>query len=150
MLIQELLSDSYEWTEKTSGTDSSPISYSARFRAKNSEIVVDIDQKSPDEPHWEVAFGVLQKKDWGDSVSLSLSGTGDEYRIFSTVIKIIKNFLNRHDVQTLSFSAEKNEGARARLYQKMVERLVGGEWEHVTDHTSSSDYRSYFTIKRKG
>jgi hypothetical protein len=149
MLLNELLTSTYDWTEKIrkgefGDGEQGIINYSAQFDAGDRSIVVDIDRIPRSGSHWEMAFG---EKRPGKPSSLEVTGSGDEFKVFATVIKITKEFMEKYDIDTLSFTADKSEGNRAKLYHRMVERLVHGKWKKSVDH-KASDYRSYFTIEK--
>jgi hypothetical protein len=151
MLLLELLDDPYTWTEETrmgelEDGQRGVIAYQAKFDAGDRQIVVDIDRVPRKGSHWEMAFGERSAHSTG--MTLKVTGSGDEFRVFATVIEITRLFMNQHDVDSMSFTAEKSEGSRAQLYQRLVNRLVRGKWKQEIDH-KSSDYRSYFTITKK-
>lgn len=148
MLLNELLTSTYDWSEKMrDGRDElGPVQYEAKFKAGDRVIQVSIDRLlSREGSHWEMCFSERMPSGvW----STKVTGSDDEFKVFATVVKITKQFMEKHDVDTLTFTAEKNEGSRVKLYQRMVDRLIGGKWEKEIDH-KGSDYRSYFTIKKK-
>lgn len=139
MILVELFSQPYKYEEQKAVDDA----YEARFTAGERDVLVNFEKIPRDGSHWEMAFGEI--KHGSRSMSLLVTGSGDEFKVFSTVIDITKHFLDKYDPDSLSFTAEKSEGSRAKLYDKMVKRLVGGKYQTDVDH-KGSDYRSYFTI----
>jgi hypothetical protein len=55
--------------------------------------------------------------------STDLTGSGDEVKIFSTVMAMIERLVKEKDPRVLTFSAEKQSGqSRSSLYKKLVNR----------------------------
>lgn len=142
MILSEILNSKYEW-------EFSPAAHKGdvhvRFRAGDRDIQVDFEFEKFADGVWEVAFA--ERHPTKNTMKFDITSSGNEFRVFATVVDIIKAFLDKYDPKALTFSAEKSEGSRAQLYQKLVSRLVGGKWKQESDHTTS-DYRSYFTIVR--
>ena len=66
---------------------------------------------------WDVTFMVNKRMD-------IVNSNGNEVVIFSTVIAILKDFIQRENPEFIEFSATKNEASRISLYDKMVDRLA--------------------------
>jgi hypothetical protein len=66
---------------------------------------------------WTTDFSL--KNDWGSS--WGISGTGDAFRVFATVIDIMKDFLKDENPDAVTFSA--SEKSRKELYRAMIKRL---------------------------
>ncbi|MCX7593767.1 MAG: hypothetical protein N2235_08405 [Fischerella sp.] len=52
------------------------------------------------------------------------TNTGDEFRIFATVIHAIKEFIQKVNPTYIAFISNKGEGSRSKLYQKIMQRLL--------------------------
>lgn len=141
MLLTELLTSPYKWTEKVRTGEVGVIAYRAQFRAGNRTIVVEIDREYPKSSRWEMAFGELRE----GNLLHNITGSGDEFRVFATVIKITREFIEKYDVDSLSFIAEKSDGSRVALYTRMMDRLVKGKWKYKSHQ---SPLFTYFTIKK--
>lgn len=141
MLIQEILSSPYEYT----GARRNEEQYCASFKAGDRMIHVDLYKLPRAGEHWELTF---EERKEGQPGSLGITGSGDEFKVFSTVVEIVKKFITTNPVDSLTFTAEKTQGNRSRLYQRMVDRLLMPGWVKEVDK-SSSDYRTYFTIKKE-
>lgn len=65
-----------------------------------------------------VGFGLKDLKSTGrlDKVQ----GTGDAMRVFSTVIAIVKQFVDKAQLPKIHFDAASNEPSRVKLYQRMA------------------------------
>lgn len=120
--IVESLSQPYPWERSMNA---------GYFRTADDEIVqVQFDQMGdPRYDVWAVSFN--------RGTQFDLTGTGDEFRVFATVIAIIKQWVSQANPAVLTFSADKSEGNRAGIYRRMVQRLIGGS-EYV-DVTGSVD-----------
>jgi len=69
---------------------------------------------------WKVAFGLRNHRD-----STSITGTGDELKVFSTVLDIMKVCSTKYKMWNLMFTAD--EPNRAKLYNRMSRTLAAGE-----------------------
>jgi len=95
----------------------------------------------------EVIFASTETDD--DGWKASLTGTGDSLKVFGTVIKIIKDFIEIHQPETLYFTAEKDEPSRIKLYKTLLSRVDKELPNYV--NAGTMDYRTdvIYTIKRK-
>ena len=88
-----------------------------------------------DDAHAELEFSVDGKRD--------LTTQGDAFRIFATVIKIVKDFMNENlDVKSILFSSMGEEPSRLKVYERLVKRYAVG----YDVHRPSS---AYFRIERR-
>jgi hypothetical protein len=97
---------------------------------------------------WDVAFSRNNRKE--------VTGEGDQFKIFATVIDILGVFVKQRKPSIVTFSAEKddggNTGSRSKLYSAMVKRFAA-QYGYTTNETSSSydeDDPGYveYTLKR--
>ena len=96
-----------------------------------------------DEVDWHVEF-------WRNN-SQEVTGEGDAYRIFSTVMEAIKDFIATEDPERIRFSATKdvepgqNSQSRSKLYTTMVKRYASslGYEVDISEHGSSTVYELY-------
>lgn len=84
-------------------------------------------QGNYDDTYWEIAFGVIEStsSDGRETLDIGKTGTGNQMRIFATVLDIMDDFTEyfEHDVMTIMFTADKSEGmSRQRLYSKILGR----------------------------
>ena len=96
-----------------------------------------------DQAVWTVEFRVGGRQDRrGDKA-------GEELQIFSTVIKVIQEFVTDRQPQELMFTAAKQEFGvatnRAQLYDRLVRRFANKAGYTYT--VSDRDDRSIFTLK---
>ncbi len=98
-----------QWTQYSDG-------YEVYFEAANGDIVMIQFEEWPADGLWLVAF----KR----GVNWLQTNTGDQFRIFSTVIQSIKEFVQKVNPKYIAFSSNKGESSRSRLYKKMVNKLI--------------------------
>lgn len=139
MLVQEILSSAYKYKVTHEGDSL----YRASFDAGDRAIHVDLAKIPRTGEHWELAF---EERKAGKPGSMGVTGSGDEFKVFATVIEITQEFMREYKIDSLSFTADKSEGNRSRLYQRMVDRLLPPGWKQDVDN--SGDYRTYFTIAK--
>ena len=77
----------------------------------------------------EISFGLMEIEDPEENDipefkwKISDSG-GNEIKIFSTVITIIKDYLRKHpEIDTIEFSSDLDEPSRVKLYDTMSKKL---------------------------
>lgn len=102
-------------------------------------------------------FGVGSKKEYwaiefDKDGSLEKSNQGDQYRIFATVIEIIKSFVAEYEPKSFSFMADKdadNSSSREKLYDAMVARFArsSGYKQTIRRDPQGSEYT---LIKEEG
>jgi hypothetical protein len=97
---------------------------------------------------YELAF-MIDQDDWADKVlaqkistgPFGVAGTGDAFRVFATVIDILRAFIKKYNPQRIEFNAE--EASRAKLYDRLI-KLVATE---IPGYRGTSSGRNY-TIER--
>jgi len=119
--LNEVLNNPYKWELDTQNTDPHVILY--KFKTDSGlEYEVQIPRSGMGgkltRKDWELSFSIdfdyLEKIGKHVRDAFKLSGTGNQFRIFATVQDILKNFIDNHDADLISFSAE--EPSRRRLY----------------------------------
>lgn len=102
-------------------------SYDALARlddGSNLSINFNLESGGPEgmDEDWHVEF-------WRDN-SLGVTGQGDAYKIFATVMQAIQEFIQEEQPETIVFSASKevepgqNPNSRASLYKRLVQRYA--------------------------
>ena len=117
MLIRHLLesfSAPYPYKEEYSSGDAKLLSFTSN-NSTQYEVAIEL---TSDDAEWEVVFFVK-----GTS-SFKKTGTGDEFRVFATVISIIKDFVKTNKPNRVSFSADVNEPSRISLYKTLAKRYT--------------------------
>ena len=100
-----------------------PHEYVYTFRAYRWSYVVRFDNNKIG--YYSFEF-FLRGSDHG---GYSVTGTGNEFKVFSTVVKIVKIFLNELkrdgvEFKRIKFQATKTEPSRIKLYEKLVKTLT--------------------------
>lgn len=60
-----------------------------------------------------------------DERNYDITGSGNEFKVFSTVINTVRIFLNEYkgELKSIIFTAEKSKPSRVRLYNRLVKTL---------------------------
>lgn len=88
---------------------------------------------------WDINF-------WADGGAVGVIGTGDAFRVFSTVIAIIKEAVEKYNMDNLLFSAD--EPSRVKLYKKLSGRVARELGWKVS--VAPLDDHAFFSISRSG
>jgi hypothetical protein len=54
---------------------------------------------------------------------VNLTGTGDSRKVFGTVVKIVKDYIDTYKPKTLYFTAENSEPSRIKLYNTLISQV---------------------------
>ena len=83
---------------------------------------------TPEHGIWEVHFSQTYT-DWQGTVynKNHVTGAGDAFRVFATVCTFIRQVIEKYQPTILSIKSAVEEGNRAKLYLKMVDRFASGE-----------------------
>lgn len=144
MFINELFDKIAKWdyTEKTGEQ------IKAEFEVGENHYIVTLFQ-SPGDVVWGVEFtvGAFNNSGYWLSHNVELTGTGNEFQVFATVLDIIKKTADEVDIQKLKFSADKFEtDSREKLYTRMVSILSKG-WDVNIRNTK---YGTEYILTKKG
>jgi hypothetical protein len=103
-------------------------------------------------PMDEFTFGLDERPDESNPAAIeklySITGTGDQFKVFATVIDILKTYLNSQHPTVLYFSAK--EPNRKRLYRhffKMASSILPSKWDTQLWKDRSIEY---YLIVEKG
>lgn len=126
--LTEAFTDSYpyQWTMNDG------IFISAEFKPNDGTPVnVTFGCEDPDEDEWSVSF--RRGYDQG------INGEGDQFRIFSTVLRIMGDFINKINPNSLIFCSDEEDGpSRSRLYDRMCSSLSRKFGYNYSDKESDS------------
>lgn len=114
-------------------------SYMAELKLQDGSPL-NVHISSNDGRRWEIEF----RKNY----SINATGEGDEFKIFSTVISIIKEFVELEAPAVIMFYASKDDGnSRAKLYTRMVKKFAN----KMGYSSQSSDVfgAEVYTLKKK-
>lgn len=77
---------------------------------------------------WEVLFKLIS----GPAHQYGITGTGDELKVFSVVIKLIKRVISDNNVTQIYFSVD--EPSRKKLYKRMITRFTNEvKWDLIEE-----------------
>ena len=128
----------WDWTHRSN--------YS--WRAKFKDVEVTINQELHNGiPDWEIEFT--------RNGSINVTGEGDQFKIFATVIDVIREFIQRVNPERVTFSAEKEDlntksTSRAKLYSRMVRTFANQLGYDFKEQSPYSDYVDYVLTRREG
>ena len=92
---------------------------------------------------WYIDFEV------NDNMEVTDSG-GNEVAIFSTVIAMLKHFVETASPETVKFTADKTEKSRISLYDKMVKKFAAESgYSHKRTISMRSGKYSVYVLKKK-
>ena len=99
----------------------------------------------------EVAFSAIlpgeEEKFRPDKTTLT--GTGNSRKVFGTVVKIIKDFLEQQEPNALYFTATGSEPSRLRLYDTMLSQVDKELPNYYADRTLDLGDGKAYMLKRK-
>ena len=127
MIIKELFDRIAQW-EYTKSTSNQ---IKAKFEIDDNYYEVDIHNFS-DGSASTVEFTIGAFNDAGQWLShnVDATGTGNELKVFATVIDIIKKTADEYNIDKLTFSSDDEPGtnSRTKLYKRMVS-VLAKEWD---------------------
>ena len=97
---------------------------------------------------WTIMFVSVTKLDHGElDYKENITGSGSEFKVFATVVKMTTEFMDTMDPNGIMFSAE--ETSRARLYDRFAKQLA--KKYDMKYNSGKSEYGTSFTLmKLKG
>jgi hypothetical protein len=129
--------ESFEWTPSEPITEAFDQPYTIQWTKQNGDwhATADLDDgselivlfMSQGNNQWMVEF----ERD----ENMEITGEGDAPRVFATVLTAMRQFIAKRKPAMLNFSAEKEDdptGSRARLYDRMIQRYIGGTGYDLT------------------
>lgn len=111
------------------------------FSVGENKYVVEFNET--DEPNqYEVGFSLRQGVTPSGQPNYvhGVEGTGGEFKVFATVLAIIKQFLSTRQLHQLIFTSKTSEPSRMKLYDRMVHRLMVGWNVRVYNNGDSRQY----------
>jgi hypothetical protein len=85
---------------------------------------------------------------------MAVTGEGDQFKIFGTVIAIAKDFIKLKRPGVLKFSAEKQDtktksASRTKLYSAMVRRFASQYGYDFREQSQYGDYTDYILTRKQ-
>lgn len=117
MLLNELFDDTYPTTIQKK-TERAGAMWLATFSPSDGRTF-HIEVNPAEDDGAVIAF--FEVKD-GDEV-WAATGAGDAYRVFATVMDVMRKYAVENDPTFIGFSAENSEPVRVALYKRMVRTL---------------------------
>jgi hypothetical protein len=96
-----------------------------------------------DDDIWDIMFEEKGSK----GSTFGKTGSGNEMQVFSFVIDSIKELISRHSPRIISFTAEKSDGNRSKLYTKMLTRIKIPGYQYKPNYSYHPGHES-FEIER--
>lgn len=84
---------------------------------------------------YEVIF--VQRND--GNIRVSITNTGESFIVFSTIIAIIEEFIQKYKPNKLKFSAKTNEPSRLKLYKALLNKFAN-QYKINQKHSDDNDY----------
>jgi len=143
-LREEALTEVFDSSYDYDWVSQSPGAWRGDFTSGKDKITVDIERVMHN--LYDVSFA---RNDFHN-----VSGEGDQVRIFSTVVGMIKEFMDDVKPNTLQFSATKDGAreSRVRLYRRMAS-LFSNEYKvdeyDNTDNYSRTPHKVQFSMTRR-
>ena len=97
--------------------------------------------RSPREDKWQMDFNRNISGDYDnyfdDGDEFALTGEGDAFRLFATILEILRDFVNRVRPHIVHFSADDREPSRIKLYDRMIKRFTNKMGYRLSSRTNS-------------
>jgi len=136
----------WRWENKPLKTDKEfnllyGMSWIALFATPSKNVyIVKFNTNSRDDEMYDLEFALI---DSNYDNHTDMTNTGDEIKVFATVLDILKAFVNERKPEGITFSAGNKHPKRAKLYSKLA-KMVPGYSVHAQD--GSTD-RSFLMIR---
>ena len=96
--------------------------------------------------NWDIAF-IESQSDKG--YTFSKTGSGNELQVFSFVIESLKLFVSMYAPESVSFTSDKSDRNRSKLYNRIASRVELPGYHLETDSKFSSGYDVFHIIRDK-
>jgi hypothetical protein len=144
----------FKWTKST------PVHCTGKFKVDDSTYIVEFHTNNGND--WDVGFiaqtttqvrGISKyhKPRTIKRNSYMLTGTGNQFLVFTTVMKMMEDFLKEYKPNSLRWNADKSEESRISLYGSMLGRFkkkinaIGYDIAPATD--TNRDFADFAIVK---
>lgn len=157
MRIQEII-EAFDTVDTGTVLTQTPTGYAKALDLSNNRQIVFIAEKQGD--RWTIGFQEQnpQEQPAGKSKIAGVSATGrqdvtgkgDAQRIMSFVKNSMDQFINDYKPERMVFRADRADGARADVYQKMVQRYLPNNYsaDAVERSISGKNYREFEIVRK--
>jgi len=143
--IQEIFEKSAPWKKESNGNVFSEETYSFKIDDKKYSVIFFKEESQTIQIEFQLAQ-IGNKRVNPDKID-KITGTGDQFLVFATVIDIWKNFIKNYpEYKTYEFLALKKEESRVSLYKKMIKKLIPSGWKFFI---YSDEIYMNFTLEKK-
>ena len=148
MLLNELFDQKYSWEWETTGrqytaffTTDKEITYAVDITPVAHTDLIDNEMIRKYDPVWKPDFAIEQYSGKAATKDTTgITGSGNEFLVFSTVIDILKSFIKKEKPNAILFSAK--EPSRVKLYDTFVKR----NFKNKTIKTGEADGEKYYFV----
>ncbi len=124
--LTEVFSKLYKWKTLRDGTNDLYIAIATTDNDKELEIGINKEKGG-----LAIDFSVDD--------SMHVTGEGDQFRIFATVIDFLAYVLKKEpNINNISFTSSKSSSSRTRLYKSMLKKYLP-KWKIQVDSVGSHD-----------
>ncbi len=142
MVLRELFNKVLPWKWDKKNTDNNMVAYFQMDDGSEYNIEFNGSQYSAS---WSIDFG--RSANSKEAPKVVITGTGDQYAVFATVIDIIREFIVQVDPETITFNADNREPSRVKLYDKMIKMFSTSEYNIETSRDSNV---THYNVTKKG
>jgi hypothetical protein len=107
------------------------------------------DRSQPTTVPWNATFKSHGKS--GHRWTFSMTGEGDEFRIMSTALSVLKSFAKKYpQVKVVQFTADKGDtgsSSRQKVYSRMIKRYLPSGWTSTEKRADRGNI--LYVLKRK-
>ena len=98
----------------------------------------------------EISFSaILPGEEDNSSPKTTITGTGNSRKIFGTVVKIVQDYLEHHEPNSLYFTADSDEPSRVKLYNTMISQVDKALPNYYSSGTVDLGTGVAYMLKRK-
>lgn len=129
MILSEILDQKYPWktVERTNGFER------AKFVTDDgSPVVVYLSNEYMD-------LHSLVQVSFSRNSMQGMTGAGDQFKILSTVIDILKDYVHRIKPSVVAFSADKEDKSRVSVYQKLTTKNAPKDYAKINSSEDVAD-----------
>ena len=127
----------YRWNDKS---DPDVSLHQAKFSIGDGFFIVQFKKPYYNPGVWELSF----VRNYGHD----LTGTGSAPQVLATVMRIVRDFIQKHDPRTIVFSAKNDEASRNKLYPKLMRKLMAEFPEYVESEPSKNHKYTRYQVER--